>query len=155
LSLNLSVSALKRTKEIIEEVAAFFKSFSAFVDEMLGDLKIDIDLFDDFVSDDDAEAGEYVFQNIKEGTDKFFVRSGAQWHAVEAVSGKFALCFSDGATKLRQLKGKYIFGPELEAYLTAASDRIDEIVAERTRASDQKRVDLDTYRRKTMGGAAA
>lgn len=152
-SLNISLSALKRTKEIIEEIAFFFKSFADFMDLVSQEAGVDIELFDAFVGREKVRMN--AFQNLVLGADKFFLRQAGEWNAIRFVSDRFNKSFADGWSKLNKLSGKYITGSELEAYLRAASLKLEEIVAEREEASRQKILDLDGYRRQLRDSAMA
>jgi len=152
-SLNVSLSALKRTKEIIEEIAFFFKSFADFMDRVSQEAGVDIELFDAFVGRDKVRMN--AFQNLVLGADKFFLRQTGEWNAINFVSDKFCKSFADGWSKLNKLSGKYITGNELETYLKAASLKLEEIVAERAEASKQKILDLDGYRKQLRDSAMA
>ena len=152
-SLNISVSALKRTKEIIQEIAFFFKSFADFMDQVSKEVEVDIDLFDRFVAN--AKVRKNAFESLVEGADKFFLRQTAEWNAVKYVADKFSKSFADGWSKVNKLGGKYIYGSELEDYLKGASVKIEEIVAERDEASKQKILDLDGYRKQLRDTAVA
>jgi hypothetical protein len=152
-SLNISLSALKRSKEIIEEIAFFFKSFADFMDRVSQEIQLDIELFDDLGSRDKLRKN--AFQELVLGADKFFVRQAAEWHAIKFVSDKFCMSFADGWSKLNKLSGTYIMGNELETYLKAAAPKLEEIVAERQAASNQKILDLDGYRKQLRDSAMA
>jgi len=152
-SINVSLSALKRTKEIIEEIAFFFKSFADFMDQVSQETGLDIELFDKFVGRDTVRKN--AFDNLVLSTDKFFLRQAAEWNAITFVSDKFVKSFADGWSKLNKLSGKYITGNELGTYLKAASIKLEEIVAEREEASKQKILDLDGYRKQLRESAMA
>lgn len=152
-SLNVSLSALKRTREIITEIAFFFSSFANFMDLVGKESVLDIELFDRVVGRDKIRAN--AFQGLLQGVDKFFLRQAAEWNAVNVVADKFCKSFADGWSKLNKLSGKYITGSELEAYLKTASLRLEEIVADRDQASDQKILDLERYRQQLRDSAAA
>jgi predicted nucleic acid-binding Zn-ribbon protein len=152
-SLNISISALKRTKEIVQEIAFFFKSFADFMDQVSTEAGSDVALFDTFVGR--ATVRENYFKNLVSGIDNFFLRVYAEWHAITFVSDKFCKSFADGWSKLNKLSGKYIHGDELETYLKGASQKIEEIVAEREEAAKQKILDLDGYRKQLRDSAMA
>ena len=152
-SLNMSLSALKRTKEIIEEIAFFFKSFADFMDRVSEEAVLDVELFDAFVGRDKVRKN--AFDNLVLGADKFFLRQASEWNAIRFVSDRFSKSFSDGWSKLNKLSGKYITGSELETYLKGASVKLEEIVAEREDASRQKILDLDGYRKQLRDSAMA
>jgi hypothetical protein len=152
-SLNISISALKRTKEIIQEIAFFFKSFADFMDEVGKEADGDIALFEQFVGKEKLR--ETYFKGLVQDVDKFFLRANAEWYAIQFVSDKFCKSFEDGWSKLNKLSGKYIHGAELETYLKGAADKIEEIVAEREEASKQKILDLDGYRKQLRDSAMA
>jgi hypothetical protein len=117
--------------EIIQEIAFFFKSFADFMDRVSQEAGVDIALFDGLVGKDNVNA----FRNLVLGADKFFLRQNAEWNAINFVSDQSCKRFADGRSKLNKLRGKYITGSELEAYLKEASVKLEEIVAEREEAS--------------------
>jgi hypothetical protein len=145
---------LKRTKEIIQEIAFFFKSFADFMDRVSQEAGVDLELFEAFVGRD-KKVGKNVFENLVKSTDKFFLRESAEWHAIRYVSDKFCKSFTDGWSKMNKLSGKYITGPELETYLKGAAVKIEGIVAEREEASKQKILELDGYRKQLRDSAMA
>ena len=150
-SLNVSLTALKRTQEIIIEIAAFFKSFAAFMDRVSDETEEDITLFDDAAGR--PRLRESFYKHLIESTDKFFLRQTAEWNAIRHVSDKFNQSFADGRTKLNKLSGKYIQGHELKAYLKDASKQLEKIVAERETAADAKVVEISGYRKQLTDSA--
>lgn len=152
-SLNLSISALKRAKEIIEEIAFFFKSFADFMDRVGQETELDIELFDDFSKKEKIR--ENYFKNLIRAGDRFFVRQNAEWSAIHIVCDRFCRSFADGWSKLNKLSGKYLGGDELEAYFVTASAKLEEIVQDREAAADQKVVDLENYRKELRESAMA
>ncbi len=143
--LNVSQSALKRTQEIITEIAGFFASFAAFMGQMSTEAGLDIALFESAGSRSSIVA-------IANRTDKFFMRVTAEWHAVDHVSGLFSESFADGYSKLNKLSSQHIVGDALTAYLEKAKDLIDEIVAEREAAASAKVVEIQAYRTQLSDG---
>ena len=119
--------------EAAKETAFFFKSFADRVSQEAG---VDIEQFDAFVGKDKIRMN--AFLNLVLGADKFFLRQTAEWNAIRRVSEKFQETFAGGRSKLNKLRGDYITGNELETYLKTASLKIEEIVAEREKASKQK-----------------
>ncbi|MDM0109789.1 hypothetical protein QTH97_33070 [Variovorax sp. J22R24] len=152
-SLNLSISALKRAKEIIEEIAFFFKSFADFMDRISQETELDIALFNEFAKKEKIR--ENYFKNLIQGGDKFFVREQAEWNAVRIVCDRFCKSFADGWSKLNKLSGRYIEGKELDAYFVTASAKLEQIVSEREAAAKQKILDLDGYRKELRDSAMA
>jgi hypothetical protein len=150
-SLNVSISALKRTQEIIHEMAHFFKSFAAFLDDVCQETENDIKLFDDAVGRETMR--KFYLENLIAGGDKFFLRQTAEWNAIDQVSDKFKKSFAEGWSKLNLLNRKYIGGNDLRAYMKVASEQIDRIVAERKAAADQKVLDLESYRKQVTDNA--
>jgi hypothetical protein len=147
-SLNLSISALKRMKEIVEEIAFFFKSFASFMKTISEETENDIDLFNKFGAR--TEIREKFFQNLIVTGDKFFIRQTAQWGAIGLVCRSFCDSFAGGWSKLNKLSGKYIVGEELQAYFVAASAKLEQIVEERAEASRLKLLDIDRYRKNVL-----
>jgi chromosome segregation ATPase len=152
-SLNLSISALKRTKEIIEEIAFFFKSFADFMEQVTQEVNLQMDLIKEAVGKETLRKN-YLNGFIKL-TDIFFIKQAGEWNAVWFVSERFVQNFADGWSKLNKLSGKYITGDERSAYLQAASDTLEAIVDEREKASKDKITNLDEYRKQILNNVAA
>lgn len=153
LSLNVSISALKRTKEIIEEIAFLFKSFADFMDQICSETQLDIERFDAFVGKETIRRN--FFNSLIEGGDKFFLRLAGEWNAIKLVTERFCNSFADGWSKMNKLSGKYLTGDELSAYMKTASVRLEEIVQEREAASKQKIQDIATYKEQIRAKAMA
>lgn len=135
-SLNLSLSALKRAKEIIQEIAFFFKSFADFMNQISTEANQQVESIDKTAEKTTLRRNRLA--QVITTADHFFVNQTAEWHAVTAVSDKFCQNFSDGWTKLNRLNGTYITGDELSAYLIEASAKLEMIANERQQASDAK-----------------
>lgn len=153
-SLNLSLSALKRTKEIIEEIAFFFKSFADFMQAVGTEAVIQTELLQKTAASE-KKLGSYALKNLLLSTDEFFIRQAGEWHATWFVAEKFNHCFDSGWSKLNKLSGKYITGDELAAYLKTAAELLESIVAERESAAHQKIVAIEAYRQRISQGIAA
>lgn len=93
-SLGLSLKALKRAREIIIEIAFFFKSFASFMQQVMEHAQEQEKLTDKVAKRSRISA------RIKRNTDDFFASQTAEWQAVEIVSGKFADNFKQGWSKL-------------------------------------------------------
>lgn len=135
-SLNLSLSALKRAKEIIQEIAFFFKSFADFMSQISTEASQQVESIDKTAEKTTLRRNRLA--QVITTADHFFVNQTAEWHAVTAVSDKFCQNFADGWTKLNRLNGTYITGDELSAYLIEASAKLEQIADERQQASDAK-----------------
>jgi hypothetical protein len=143
-SLNLSVSALKRSKEIVEEIAFFFKSFADFMQCIVDEATIRMEEYEK--AGNSAVLRKSRLEAIRLSTDEFFVTQAAEWLAVGVVSERFAQLFNDGWSKLNKLSGQYITGDELQAYLVQASQQLKVIIEEREAASNQRIASLQSYR---------
>lgn len=143
-SLNLSVSALKRTKEIVEEMAFFFKSFSDFMQVILDQATDQVSSYES--AGNSARLRANRLAQLVRSTDEFFISQAGQWLAVGVVSDRFAQTFKDGWSKLNKLSGTYITGQELPAYLDQASFTLKMIIDDREKASHQRLVYLASYR---------
>ncbi|QVM93704.1 hypothetical protein JYG34_12070 [Pseudomonas entomophila] len=143
-SLNLSVAALKRSKEIVVEIAFFFKSFSDFLQLIIDDALERVEAYED--AGERETLRRFYLEQLLASTDQFFVTQAAQWLAVGVVSDEFVQVFNDGWSKLNTLSGKYITGDELEAYLEQASLQLKAIAEDREAASRQRLSSLDSYR---------
>ncbi len=143
-SLNLSLSALKRMKEIVEEIAFFFKSFADFMQGIAEEAGHQVTSIDNVAQLETIRKNRLA--QLVRSVDEFFIRQTAQWHAVTIVSDRFNKSFADGWSKLNKLSGEYITGDRLNAYLQTASTRLAAIVAEREATSDAKIASLNAYR---------
>lgn len=143
-SLNLSVSALKRTKEIVEEMAFFFKSFSDFMQVILDQATDQVSSYES--AGNSARLRANRLAQLVRSTDEFFISQAGQWLAVGVVSDRFAQTFKDGWSKLNKLSGTYITGQELPAYLDQASFTLKMIIDDREKASHQRLTYLASYR---------
>lgn len=144
-SLNLSLKALNKMREIIIEISGFFKSFADFMQSVLDNSDIQIEFLGEALSDNEFDDALFI-KRIVQGNDEFFITQAAEWRAIQIVSAKFKENFHDGLSKLNSLKGNYLYGSELDAYLRSAADKIDEIVASRNKAVQEKMLELDAYR---------
>ncbi len=143
-SLNLSLTALKRMKEIVEEIAFFFKSFADFMQSIADEADHQVTSIDNVAQLETIRKNRLA--QLVRSVDEFFIRQSAQWNAVTIVSDRFNKSFADGWSKLNKLSGEYITGDKLNAYLQTASARLQAIVAEREAASDAKIASLNAYR---------
>ncbi len=143
-SLNISLSALKRTKEIVEEIAFFFKSFADFMDQIANEANNEINRANRAAAG--SSLGKAVLRQLIRTTDGFFIRQSGQWRAVHHVSDAFNQSFADGRSKLNRLSGRYITGEELTAYLQAAAVLLKKIADERDDASKARLLLLEESR---------
>ena len=150
-SLNLSITALKRVREILVEISFFFKSFADFMDQVSSDAEQQIETFDSVAERDTLRTR--VLAHLIETTDTFFITQTGKWHAAQIVSDKFVQNFADGWSKLNKLAGTYIQGPELASYLTKASARITEISQQRQAVASARIADIEVYRENLRAAA--
>ncbi|WP_194788759.1 tyrosyl-tRNA deacylase [Pseudomonas sp. UFMG81] len=151
-SLNLSVAALKRSKEIVEEIAFFFKSFTDFMQLIIDEA---LERVEDYErAGNSASLRRNRLAQLVLSTDQFFVTQAAEWLAVGAISADFVQVFNDGWSKLNSLSGTYITGDKLEAYLEQASYQLKVIVEEREAASARRIASLRSYRAELESRAA-
>ncbi|WDY60230.1 hypothetical protein [Pseudomonas sp. PSKL.D1] len=143
-SLNVSVSALKRTKEIVEEIAFFFKSFADFMQVIIDEATVRVGHYEEAAGKETLRKN--YLNGLVESTDRFFVTQAAQWMAVNVVADQFVQVFNNGWSKLNKLSGKYIQGHELEAYLEQASNQLKMIAAKRESTANQRITSLQNYR---------
>ncbi len=149
-SLNLSLSALKRAKEIVEEIAFFFKSFADFMGQVVDEATQQVESIEKRAN---KTLRERALAQVILSTDGFFIRQSGEWNAVTIVCDKFARNFADGWSKLNKLNGTYITGDELGIYLETASVKLTSIATEREQAADRKIADLDGYRAQIRASA--
>lgn len=150
-SLNLSLSALKRMKEIVEEIAFFFQSFADFMGQVSDEAAQQVEGFEKIADMETLRRNRLAA--LIESTDKFFITQSGEWNAVVIVSDKFTRNFADGWSKLNKLNGTYIKGDELGSYFQAASGKLTRIVEEREAAAQQKIADLAGYREQIQASA--
>ena len=144
-SLNLSMTALKRTKEIVEEMAHFFMSFSAFMQQVVDEARIRVEGYEQVASSETLR--QHKREQVFAATDEFFIEQTAQWLAVARVCGIFAKTFESGWSKLNELNGNYINGEQLTAYLGEAAIKLAEIAKARETLKAQRLSDLGDYRK--------
>lgn len=145
-SLGMSITALKRMKEIVEEMAFFFKNFADFMRCVADDAGRQVTSIEEVA--DTEVIRKHRFAQLIRSVDEFFIKQTAQWFATGIVCDRFTQSFADGWTKLNKLSGDYITGERLTEYLKTAADKISEIVAERQAAADAKIATLNEYRNK-------
>lgn len=151
-SLNVSVTALKRNKEIVQEMAFFFKSFSDFMQVIIDEATLQLDDYEK--AGNSAVLRENRLKNLRTTTDEFFVTQTAEWLAVGVVSDRFVDLFQNGWSKLNTLSGTYITGDRLKAYLDRASVQLKQIASDREAASRHRVESLHAYRDELMAQAA-
>jgi hypothetical protein len=139
-SLNLSLKALKRMREIIFEISFFFKSFADFMQLVMNDSAEQSKLIENALERD--RLTKSFPQRIKRNTDDFFITQAAQWEAAEVVSVKFVDNFKDGWSKLNRLSGNYLTGDELKSYLKEAAAEIEDISFKRKEAAEAENQEL-------------
>nr|WP_314618360.1 hypothetical protein [uncultured Pseudomonas sp.] len=144
-SLNLSMAALKRTKEIVEEVAHFFLSFSSFMQRVSDDANAQVESYEQVAQSETLR--RHKREQVFASTDAFFIEQTAQWLAVAKVCEVFAQTFADGWSKLNALNGTYISGEQLDDYLVGAATKLGEIMQAREAMKAQRLIDLDNYRK--------
>jgi len=142
-SLNLSIGALKRMKEIIQELAFFFQSFADFMGAVADDAAR---LLANLERADNGTLRANAMRNLGRNIDVFFLKQTAEWLATGKVAGLFNQSFADGWSHLNKLSGTYLHGEELTAYLKEAGNRLTEISQERERRATARIADLQTYR---------
>ncbi|PKC45539.1 tyrosyl-tRNA deacylase [Pantoea ananatis] len=144
-SLNLSLAALNKMREIILGIQGFFSSFAAFMASVMAESDVQADMLEEALSDDEFDDPDFV-SRIARRNDAFFVTQVAEWQAINNVSARFEENFNEGKRKLNALKGDYLYGTALEAYLRTAADKIDEIVATRKQAAQERELALNAYK---------
>ncbi|HYQ52758.1 MAG TPA: hypothetical protein VES70_20295 [Pseudomonas sp.] len=150
-SLNLSMAALKRTKEIVEEVAHFFLSFSSFMQRVSDDANAQVESYEQVAQSETLR--RHKREQVFASTDAFFIEQTAQWLAVAKVCEVFAQTFADGWSKLNALNGTYISGEQLNDYLVSAATKLGEIMQAREAMKAQRLSDLDSYRKQIVSTA--
>jgi DNA repair exonuclease SbcCD ATPase subunit len=143
-SLNLSLKALKRVREIIIEVSFFFKSFADFMQQVMESSGEQSEMIQKAI-DRDQLTNSFT-RRLKRNTDDFFVTQSADWQAVEIVSAKFVDNFKEGWSKLDKMSGTYLTGDELKSYLNVAAGKIEDISFRRKQASTARLLELNRYR---------
>lgn len=144
-SLGLSMSALKRTREIVEEVSQFFQSFSSFMQRVSNDANAQVESYEKVAQSETLR--RHKREQVFASTDAFFIEQAAQWLAVGKVCEVFAQTFADGWSKLNELNGTYITGEQLDDYLSTAATKLGEIMQTREDMKARRLSDLDSYRK--------
>lgn len=150
-SLNLSLKALKRVREIIVEISFFFKSFADFMQQIMETSANYSETIQKAIEGNGLKKS--CTEKIKRITDDFFITQTAEWQAVEVVSTKFVDNFKDGWSKLNKLSGTYLTGDELKSYLDVAAGKIDDIAFKRQQAATAKLAELNQYRDRISAAA--
>lgn len=150
-SLNVSMTALKRTKEIVEEIAHFFLSFSSYMQQVCDSADAQVASYEKVAQSETLR--QHKRDQVFLSTDVFFIEQTAQWLAAARVCSTFADTFRDGWSKLNTLNGNYISGEQLGEYLNTAATQLDKIVTVRKSMQDQRLSDLDSYRQQIKKAA--
>lgn len=150
-SLNIGIGAMKKAKEILVEIAAFFKSFANTLGMVAKAATAQKAEAEEAVGDPDFmdEAIALLIGSI----DAFYVKQVAEWSAVKIVSEKFHASFNDGFSKANKLSGEYLTGDRLATYLDGAGDRLAAIAAQREEAYKARVVLLNSERAKLAASA--
>lgn len=150
LSLNVSITALKRAKEIVEELSLFFRSFSAFMDRIIEENKDHIEVFSGFLEQKTLRPTA-VSRLINVG-DTFFISRQAEWLAIRDICTRFQASFMSNAQLSIKLTGTYLHSEELRRYLTTVPAELQKIIDERKAASTAKIEEIQGYRNNIQDG---
>lgn len=90
-------------KEIVEEIAFFFKSFADFMGEISTEAAVGVESFEKTVGMETLRKNR--LEALISSTDKFLITQAGEWNAVTIVSDKFTQNFANGWSKLNKLNG--------------------------------------------------
>lgn len=135
-SLNLSIQAIMKCKEIIETISMFFKHFASFMIEIREEAEMAINNFERFEASDRVRSG--LFNRTVETLNNVFIDQTARWLASQDICEQFTANFTDGFSKLNKLSGTYITSDKRAEYLTTAKDRLNEIISEREKIQNEQ-----------------
>lgn len=149
-SLNLSVTALKRAKEIVDELSLLFKYFAAFMERTVEEIKDDIEEYSKALRK--KKLRPRAIKGLVEIGDRFFIRRQAEWHAINTVCSKFFASFDSGARLSIRLMAIYISEDELKSYLKTVPETLQKIIDSRKAASTGRIQNLADYRKDLQQG---
>ncbi|UWX75446.1 hypothetical protein [Burkholderia gladioli] len=149
-SLNLSVTALKRAKEIVDELSLFFKFFAAFMERTIEEIKDDIEECSKAL--EKKKLRPSAITNLVKLGDRFFICRQAEWHAINTVCSKFLASFDSGAHLSIRLMAIYLSEDELRSYLKTVPETLQKIIDSRKAASTGKIQNLADYRKDLQQG---
>lgn len=144
MSLNVSISALKRAKEIVDEISLFFGSFAAFMDRSIKVVEHDISSFTGFL--EKTKLRQHALTDLIALGDEFFIRRTAEWSAIQHICSRFEESFNSSTELSIHLMGIYLDEAELKNYLKTVPAQLQEIIAARNTASREKIVNISAYR---------
>lgn len=153
-SLNLSIQSMKRVREIIREIAFFFKSFSNFMQTVSLNSTEQSEMLKKALAKNRFSQASFV-ERIVRYSDEFLISQAAEWQAVAIVSEKFVESFAAGMTKLNKLMGNYLTGDKLNNFLNSASIKIDEIASSREQASRERDEEIKIFRERIKNSTSA
>lgn len=152
-SLNLSIVAIHRAKQIIDEISVFFQNFVLFIQSQIDDNSRTLEYFEESLAKENIR--ESRLENLKLNADIFFIKRQAEWLAISVVAEIVESSFSTNSKQLKALQGNYLHDKDLTIFLESAAQRIEKIVADQNKKSDAKILDLDESRKEIRFGTAA
>ena len=148
MSLNLSLKALKRMREIIIEISHFFHCFAAFMQQVMENSSNQEKSMQKALDINNQLTMRHA-DRIKRTTNEFFITQTAEWQAIEFVSTKFADNFKEGWSTMNKLCGKYLTGEDLtDDYYKKVSEVIENISTRGQNDANAKLGQLQRYRDK-------
>ncbi|WDY55607.1 hypothetical protein [Pseudomonas sp. PSKL.D1] len=141
--LNISVSALKRCKEVLLSVAALFQSFAEFMQLIVDEAQLRLEEFDQVEAK--SQLRKQYLEHLKESNDRFFITQTAEWLAVGLVADKCERVLNGSWTKLCELTGDHITRLRIDQFLADASIKLEAIAEEREAFTHQQLVSMDHY----------
>lgn len=137
---NLSLGALARCKEIVEQLEFFFAEFAKFMLTMVKDAQTQAEHYEQFA--DTPVVGNNRLEHLLKKTDELFIEQAGQWLAVEKMANLFAGTFKQGWNRLNDLSSVYITKKEICLFLDEAAQELASITEERKRVRTSRSAEL-------------
>ncbi|MNG65319.1 hypothetical protein D3C81_113310 [compost metagenome] len=150
LSLNVSITALKRAKEIVDEISLFFGSFAAFMAQTIQENERDVSYLSGFI-ENKKHRKSALSRLIKLG-DEFFICRTAEWSAINDICSRFHESFASSTQLSIHLLAIYLNEEELKSYLKTVPAKLQQIIAARNAASKEKIANISDYRKGIQQG---
>ena len=138
---NLSLGALARNKEIIEEMAFFFSSFSDLMQAMLAEAQLRFGIYKGL--DQQREFAENKLHRLMRATDALFIEQVAQWLAVHRLAGIFAQTFNSSWRRLNSLSALYLPSDEFDTHLEKIIKYLADVAEQRQQRRQMRNTQLE------------
>lgn len=138
---NLSLGALARNKEIIEEMAFFFSSFADLMQAMLAEAQLRFGIYKGL--DQQREFAENKLHRLMHATDALFIEQAAQWLAVHRLAGIFAQTFNSSWRRLNSLSALYLPSDEFDTHLEKIIKYLADVAEQRQQRRQMRNTQLE------------